>query len=145
MNETLVVYGDNSVSIWGGAVRCYRKSGQRKWRDWKWRQSRAISGRMLCACATRSGPEVTFELSPYTTNVSFTNYSFCFCLCGNFGDLLTVHSCTHPEVGVPATFFPYLFHFFIFFIIFFSFFILFSYFFSFFIIIIIIFFFITHI
>jgi hypothetical protein len=25
-------------------------------------------------------PEVTFELYPYTTNVSFTNYSFYFCL-----------------------------------------------------------------
>ena len=33
-----------------------------------------------------------FELYPYTTNIPFTNCSFCFCLRRIFGELLTFHS-----------------------------------------------------
>ena len=56
-NTMWVVYGHSSSHICGGAVRCYRKSRDRKWRDRKWRQSRdrkwhqsrALSGGMFCA------------------------------------------------------------------------------------------------
>jgi hypothetical protein len=44
-----VVYEDSSSRICGGAMRSNRKS-----RDRKWRQTRALSGRMFCACATGS-------------------------------------------------------------------------------------------
>jgi hypothetical protein len=44
-----VVYEDSSSRICGVAMRSKRKS-----RDRKWRQSRALSGRMFCACATGS-------------------------------------------------------------------------------------------
>jgi hypothetical protein len=49
---TREVYGYSSSHICGGSVRCYRK-----WRrscDRKWRRSPALSGGMLCACATGS-------------------------------------------------------------------------------------------
>ena len=64
-----VVYGYSSSHLCGGSVRCYWKSRDRKWRNRKWRHSHALSGGMLCACATGSCTISTL-MGPFSSEVT---------------------------------------------------------------------------
>ena len=52
-----------------------------------------------------------FKYNPWQFYISFTNYSFCFCLCRISGDLLTFHSLIVRFVFVFAIFFVFILHF----------------------------------